>query len=82
MLTAGHEHWMQAYIPNVVYGEGHQPDEGSLSQRVVPGLALVATRQVTNEELLLNYRLPPNAYRQRPAWYSPVDAEEDQRRWA
>lgn len=73
---------MQAYIPNVVYGEGHQPDEGSLSQRVVPGLALVATRQVTNEELLLNYRLPPNAHRQRPAWYSPVDAEEDQRRWA
>ena len=42
-------------------------------------LALVTTRYVEDEELFLNYRLnPANGY---PPWYSPVDAEEDARRW-
>ncbi len=43
-------------------------------------LALVAVRDLEDEELLLNYRLSPGLAR--PAWYTPVDAAEDQRRWA
>ena len=43
------------------------------------GLALVATRDIEDEELLLNYRLSPGM--QRPDWYSAVDAAEERRRW-
>ena len=43
-------------------------------------LLLVASRDIENEELLLNYRLSPGA--DRPDWYSPVDSVEDKRRWA
>lgn len=51
------------------------PEEGP----VLKGLALVTTREVRDEELFLNYRLNPrNGY---PSWYSPVDQEEDARRW-
>ena len=43
------------------------------------GLAFIAAREVRDEELYLNYRLNPrNGY---PSWYSPVDREEDARRW-
>ncbi|ERN09431.1 uncharacterized protein LOC18437584 [Amborella trichopoda] len=43
-------------------------------------LVLVSTRRISDgEEVLLNYRLS-NAKR-RPAWYQPVDEEEDKRRW-
>ena len=35
--------------------------------------------QVAEEELLLNYRLSPGM--SRPAWYTPVDEEEERRRW-
>jgi hypothetical protein len=35
---------------------------------------------IEDEEVLLNYRLSPHV--PRPAWYHPVDAQEDQRRWA
>ena len=48
----------------------------------VPGLALVALRALRDEELLLNYRLNPNAPSGLPSWYTPVDAEEDARRWS
>ena len=43
------------------------------------GLVLVSSRELRDEELFLNYRLNPrNAY---PKWYTPVDVEEDERRW-
>jgi len=46
---------------------------------VLRGLAFVATREVRDEELFLNYRLNPrNGY---PSWYTPVDPDEDARRW-
>ena len=46
---------------------------------VLRGLAFIAAREVRDEELYLNYRLNPrNGY---PSWYSPVDREEDARRW-
>ena len=36
-------------------------------------------RAICDEELYLNYRLNPrNGY---PDWYTPVDREEDMRRW-
>ena len=43
------------------------------------GLAFVATRELQDEELFLNYRLNPA--NPRPDWYMPVDLEEDKRRW-
>lgn len=46
---------------------------------LVAGIALIATQEVHNEELLLNYRLSPHV--SRPSWYTPVDDEEDRRRW-
>lgn len=46
----------------------------------VLGLAFVATRDIEDEELLLNYRLSPGL--KQPDWYHPVDAAEDRRRWA
>ena len=43
------------------------------------GLTLVTCRELRDEELYLNYRLNPrNPY---PSWYSPVDVQEDTRRW-
>ena len=43
-------------------------------------LLLVASRDLENEELLLNYRLSPGA--ERPDWYTPVDPAEEKRRWS
>ena len=48
-------------------------------EEVVTGLALLAERVVTNEEIFVNYRLNPSVAR--PDWYSPVDEKEDQLRW-
>ena len=46
----------------------------------VRSLLLVAARPLSDgEELFLNYRLNPD--RPRPAWYAPVDEDEDRRRW-
>lgn len=85
----------QRYLPNLTYGQalgpaqsspGHQRAAQQQQQQrqheaqQVLGLALVALRPLCDEELLLNYRLSPHV--QRPAWYVPVDAEEEQRRWA
>lgn len=42
-------------------------------------LVLVATRDICNEELLLNYRY--SNFQNRPSWYHSVDEEEDRRRW-
>lgn len=53
------------------------PDQSALVQSV----ALVATTDLEDEELLVNYRLNPKAG-QLPSWYKPVDMEEDSRRWA
>ena len=45
----------------------------------MPSLALLATRDLKDEELFLDYRLSPNI--ERPPWYVPVDANEEIRRW-
>ncbi len=46
----------------------------------IAGLALVATRPLHDEEILLNYRLSTHV--DRPDWYHPVDKAEDERRWS
>lgn len=72
-------------------GEDHLParpetrpggDEGAPRKIsvVVPALALVASEALKDEEVFLNYRLSTHV--ERPEWYHPVDAEEDERRWA
>ncbi|KAL3718750.1 hypothetical protein ACJRO7_003799 [Eucalyptus globulus] len=86
---------MRAYIPNILFGRGEEVKMrrfgsfwfkwGSLgnSGAEVPALktiALVATRALHDEEVLLNYRL--SNLKRRPAWYVPVDEEEERRRWS
>ncbi|KAK4743038.1 hypothetical protein SAY87_001039 [Trapa incisa] len=83
---------LRAYIPNVQFGgleEFRMKRFGSFwfklgsggpSNPILRTLVLVATRALCNEELLLNYRLSNS--KRRPAWYSPVNEEEDRRRWS
>lgn len=47
---------------------------------VAQGLALIALRDLKDEELFLNYRLSPHVAQ--PDWYWAVDPDENQRRWA
>lgn len=65
-------------MPNVMYSDIQAAvADGDVEH--VKGLAFVAVRQIQDEEILLNYRLNPQV--QKPAWYAPVDVEEDKRRW-
>lgn len=84
VFIEGEEAWLKAYIPNVMYEDqsAHHTQESAeqpAPSSIVKGIAFVATREVQDEELLLNYRLNPQV--QKPDWYSPVDVEEDKRRW-
>lgn len=85
---------MRTFIPNVSFGNHEEVNmrrfgsfwfkssaKNSVSDvPVLKTLVLVATRALCNEEVLLNYRLSNT--KRRPAWYSPVDEEEDRRRWS
>lgn len=86
---------MRAYIPNISFGKADEVNMrrfgsfwfkwgGSSSNGsdapVLRTLVLVATRALCDEEVLLNYRLSNS--KRRPAWYTPVDEEEDRRRWS
>jgi hypothetical protein len=44
-------------------------------------MVLVATRELHDEEVFMNYRLSAASSNALPDWYSPVNAEEDVRRW-
>ena len=59
--------------------DGLKPAVDEEGGPVLKGLAFVATRQLKDEELFLNYRLNPK--NKKPDWYTPVDLEEDERRW-
>mmetsp|Transcript_11192 Transcript_11192/g.22291 ORF Transcript_11192/g.22291 Transcript_11192/m.22291 type:complete len:295 (-) Transcript_11192:670-1554(-) len=48
---------------------------------VIRGLALVARRQVSDEELFLNYRLNPRSAAL-PNWYHDPEPHESEKRWA
>ncbi|KAI3868600.1 hypothetical protein MKX03_013110 [Papaver bracteatum] len=87
---------MRTYIPNILFGRDDEPvkmkrfgsfwfksrssTESTSDVPVLKCLVLVATRALRNEEVLLNYRLSNS--KRRPAWYTPVDEEEDRRRWS
>ncbi|KAL6539037.1 hypothetical protein OROMI_025363 [Orobanche minor] len=86
---------MRTYIPNISFGNGdgvRMKKFGSFWFKswkssnmvtdvpVLRSLVLVATRGIYNEEIFLNYRL--SNLKRRPSWYSPVDEEEDRRRWS
>lgn len=83
---------LRAYIPNIRFGG---PEEvkmkrfgnfwfklgsGGSNTPILKTIVLVATRALSNEELLLNYRL--SNLKKRPTWYTPVNEEEDRRRWS
>ncbi|KAM7487709.1 hypothetical protein LguiB_025193 [Lonicera macranthoides] len=86
---------MRMYIPNISFGRGEEVSMkrfgsfwfqlgGSSNSGgdvpVLKTLVLVATRALCDEEVLLNYRLSNS--KRRPSWYTPVDEEEDRRRWS
>ncbi|PHU01110.1 hypothetical protein BC332_30897 [Capsicum chinense] len=90
------EKHMRVYTPNISFGNGEEANmrrfgtfwfkswksgkKGLVDVPVLKTLVLVATRAICNEEILLNYRLSNS--KQRPPWYTPVDEEEDRRRWS
>lgn len=86
---------MRVYIPNILFGNAEEvkmkrfgnfwfKSRGSSSNDsdapVLKTLVLVSTRALCDEEVLLNYRLSNS--KRRPEWYTPVDEEEDRRRWS
>ncbi|CAK9144760.1 unnamed protein product [Ilex paraguariensis] len=86
---------MRAYIPNISFGNGGEVrmkrfgsfwfksggSGNNLSDiHVLKTLVLVVTKALCDEEVFLNYRLSNS--KKRPSWYTPVDEEEDQRRWS
>ncbi|KAB2047692.1 hypothetical protein ERO13_A13G060600v2 [Gossypium hirsutum] len=85
---------MRAYIPNLSFGNAEEVNMrrfgsfwfrwGSRNSEsngpVLKTLVLVATTALCDEEVLLNYRLSNS--KRRPSWYTPVDEEEDRRRWS
>lgn len=86
---------MRTYIPNIKFGSGEEAkmkrfgsfwfkswgsSNGESDVLVLKALVLVATRPLCDEEVLLNYRLSNS--KRRPSWYTPVDEEEDRRRWS
>ncbi|XP_058097891.1 uncharacterized protein LOC131242928 isoform X2 [Magnolia sinica] len=86
---------MRTYVPNILFGSeekvgmkrigsfwfksGASGDSGE-DVPIMKTLVLVATRALCDEEVFLNYRLSNS--KRRPAWYTPVNEEEDQRRWS
>lgn len=85
---------LRPYIPNISFGNGEvnmrklgsfwfkswKSNSSGADVPILKSLVLVATRPICNEEVLLNYRLSNS--KRRPSWYTPVDEEEDQRRWS
>ena len=60
-----------------LFGEPRLPEPPTF----LPCLGLVALSRIEpGSEILLNYRLSSRL--KRPEWYSPVDSEEESRRWA
>lgn len=90
------DQWVRGYLPcithqqhgdaDVVCQPGGNPEAASTAAAAaVAGsgagcLALIALQDLSDEELLLNYRLSPGM--SRPDWFHSVDEDEDRRRWA
>lgn len=78
-MHTGAEAWLSAYMPNVMYQDITIAAEAIAKPQQAKGLAFVAVQPMQDQEIFLNYRLNPQV--QKPAWYTPVDVEEDKRRW-
>ncbi|KAF1335502.1 hypothetical protein FI667_g1153, partial [Globisporangium splendens] len=68
----------QQLIPNSFV---EMPSRWSMfgKRALVHGLAFIATADIEDEELFLNYRYNP--HNPLPEWYTPVDLESDQEMW-
>ncbi|KAJ6850257.1 uncharacterized protein M6B38_265445 [Iris pallida] len=86
---------VRIYVPNLVFGgeesvkmkrfgsfwfKSGGSGDSEAGGPVIRTLVLVATRALGDEEVFLNYRLSNS--KRRPSWYSPVNEEEDRRRWS
>lgn len=60
------------------HGAACEEGEASVTRTA---LAMVALREIRDEELFFNYRLNPRGRAPRPPWYEPVNALEDELRW-
>lgn len=69
---------LRQHIPNVVFRGKNTTLEDE--EDILPTIVFVAIRDLLNEEIFLNYRLSPHV--SRPSWYTPIDTEEDWRRWS
>ncbi|CAM9863732.1 unnamed protein product [Phaeothamnion confervicola] len=49
---------------------------------LVDSATLIATRQVKDEEVFIDYRLNPDLADKLPTWYVPADPQAARRRWA
>ncbi|WIA16650.1 hypothetical protein OEZ85_013313 [Tetradesmus obliquus] len=72
--------WLRAYVPNIDYVEECSQQHLLKTEVSCVGLVAVAPLQ-SGSEVLFNYRLSP-ALLGRPAWYTPVDQNEENMRWA
>jgi hypothetical protein len=68
------------YIPNTYYKPATVWSTEEAKNSQVQGLALIATREIADGEIYLDYRY--NQSLKLPAWYKPVNVEENERRWA
>eukprot|EP00879_Flechtneria_rotunda_P015485 GHRR01016195.1.p1 GENE.GHRR01016195.1~~GHRR01016195.1.p1 ORF type:complete len:182 (+),score=57.07 GHRR01016195.1:757-1302(+) len=72
--------WLRAYVPNINYSEECSTEH--LLTREVSCVGLVAIQALhPGSEVWFSYRLSP-ALLGRPAWYVPVDPQEENMRWA
>lgn len=63
-----------------VPGSAHFLSKARHVHRIKRTLALVATRDINDEEIFMNYRFNPNS-RGLPEWYHDCDPETSSRRW-
>ncbi|CAK4084961.1 unnamed protein product [Aphanomyces euteiches] len=69
----------KSFIPNRFI---HPPSMLAMygKRALVHGLVLVALNDIQDEEVFLNYRYNPNM--EYPAWYTPVNQDEDLKMWS
>eukprot|EP00944_MAST-04C_sp_MAST-4C-sp1_P006705 g6705.t1 len=69
----------QAYIPNTYYKPPVLLSTQEAKESYTFGIALIATENIKDEEIYLDYRYNPHL--ETPSWYKTIDEETAQRRW-
>ena len=67
------------YIPNAYYKPPVLLSTQEAKESYTFGIALIATENIENEEIYLDYRYNPHL--DTPSWYKTIDEESAQRRW-